>query len=207
MVKGHVLDWLSHSWSKPGNPSTREHFIDGGIVRYRVSQSSGVAHANWHHFRHTAPSLNTLVNRAALLYWSKSNVGKQRRNIWEPISGGNLWMKGSWISFNLLPSEWCFTFSFIISLSNCSICFQITSLSVHAEQGPPLNIVQVTGWSLALSPLQQLQSLGFTIGSLMNCLCHWRNLMRWLRWVSKLISKEWVKYQMEGYCDVVPTSD
>ena len=89
--QGAHPDQLSHSRSKPGNNLAREHFVNGLIFRYMVSQRSGVAYAKWCHFQHTAPSLNTLVNFAALVLrekYLKSNVSKQRQNIY---IGTNFW--------------------------------------------------------------------------------------------------------------------
>ena len=112
-------------------------------------------------------------------------------------------MKGSWIAFIVVQSTMCFPFSLVISFSSCLISFWISVLSLHMEQGPPFNIVQVTGRSLALTPLQWLHSSGSTIRSLMDCACVEWNLTRWFRWAFtwELVSNWRKKYQIEGNCD------
>ena len=76
MVKGSNPDRSSHSRSRPGNDSTRGDGVAGPISTTGATQRLGVAHANWRHLRHTAPSVNGVPHP-------------------DPFSGYDIWDSGS----------------------------------------------------------------------------------------------------------------
>jgi len=115
MVKGRLPERSNHSVTSRGRlwsySPTRGHRMWSEV------QSSGVTQASCRHFWQTAPRYNGLSSNV-----SKHALGGEYwRKIWEAISGGNWWIRGSWFSFMTVRSARRLMCIFSILVSNSVI--------------------------------------------------------------------------------------